>query len=69
MENGFLILHEKDWEKMTPEQQGWATFNTMQSMNKRLQNLEKRPLFDKCWSFLGGVVGGFCAALGIRWGV
>lgn len=68
MANGFLIVNEKDWEKMTPEQQGWATFNTMQSMNLRLQTLEKRPLVEKCWSFMGGIIGGFAAALGLKWG-
>jgi len=68
MENGFLVLTEKDWEKMSQEQQSWAIFNTMQSMSRRLTDLEKRPLMDKCWSFMGGVIGGFAAALGIKWG-
>lgn len=68
MINGFLVLNEKDWEKMSSEQQSWATFNTMQSMNNRLAILEKRPLTDKVFSLAGGVIGGFAAALGLKWG-
>jgi len=53
---------------MSQEQRDWAMFNTLQSMSERLKCLEKRPLIDKCWSFAGGIVGGFAAALGIKWG-
>ena len=65
MENGFLILNEKDWEKMTPEQKSWATFNTLQSMDKRLKKTER---WNKAFSFTGGLIGGVAAALGIKWG-
>jgi len=66
--NGFLVLNEKDWENMTPEQKEWATFNTLQSMNERLKTLEKRPFHDKCFSFMGGIIGGAAAAVGIKIG-
>lgn len=66
MANGFIVT-EKDWGKMEPAQQGWMTFNAIQDLNARLQKLEKRPMVDKCFSFLGGVIGGFAAVLGIKW--
>ena len=68
MSNGFLVLNEKDWKQMSPQQKEWATFNTLQSMSERLGRLEKRPVIDKCFSFLGGVVGGAAAFLGIKIG-
>jgi len=66
--NGFLVLNDKDWESATPEQQSWMTFNTLKSIDARLSKLEKRPLMDKFFSFLGGVIGGFAAVLGIKIG-
>ena len=66
MANGFVVTKE-DWEHMTPEQQGWMTFNAVQSIDKRVQKLEKRPLVDKCFAFAGGVVGGAASFLGIKW--
>lgn len=68
MANGFLIVDEKDWKELTPERRDWLIFNTLKSMDCRLQKLEKRPLTDKCWSFAGGVIGGFLAAIGFNWG-
>lgn len=68
MSNGFLVLDEKDWESATAEQRSWMTFKTLESIDKRLKVLEKRPFVDKCFSFLGGAVGGLAAAIGIKWG-
>jgi len=66
MANGFVVT-EKDWRNMTPEQQGWMTFNAVQSLATRVQKLEKRPIVDKCFAFAGGVIGGAAAFLGIKW--
>jgi len=68
MTNGFITVNEKDWEKNTPEQRDWLIFNTLQSMNDRLKTLEKRPIADKCFALAGGIIGGFAAALGLKWG-
>ena len=67
MANGFVVTKE-DWEHMDPIQQGWMMFNAIQSIDGRVAKLEKRPTIDKCFSFMGGVVGGFAAALGIKVG-
>jgi hypothetical protein len=68
MANGFITVNEKDWEKNSPEQRDWLIFNTLQSMNERLKTLEKRPVADKCFALAGGIIGGFAAALGLKWG-
>ena len=68
MADGFLVLNEHDWEKASPEQQNWMTFRTLKSIDARLSKLEKRPIIDKCFSFLGGVIGGFAAILGLKLG-
>ena len=66
MANGFLVLDEHDWDDATPEQRDKMIFKTLKSMDDRLKVIEKRPFMDKCFSFLGGAVGGFAAALGLK---
>lgn len=67
MSNGFLVLNENDWKNATPEQRDWMIYNTLQSLDSRMKTIEKRPIVDRCFSFMGGVIGGFAAALGIKW--
>jgi hypothetical protein len=64
--NGFIILDEKDWETMTDEQKGWAMYKTLKAVNDRLTCLEQRPFIDKFYAFFGGIIGGFSAALGLK---
>jgi hypothetical protein len=64
--NSCIMVTEKDWEKASDEQRGWWTFQSLQSLNERMICLENRPFIDKCYSFLGGVIGGFVAALGLK---
>ena len=68
MSNSYMIIKEKDWEKATEKQKSWMLFNTVQSMDARLKKLEKRPIIDKMFSFVGGVIGGALAFLGIKIG-
>ena len=66
MSNGYMIINEKDWEKASEEQRSWMVFNTIQSINARLEKLEKRPVADKIYAFGGGIVGGALSYLGIK---
>ena len=68
MANGFLVVDEKDWKEATADQRDWMVFKTLKSMDTRLSRLEKRPFTDKCFSFMGGVIGGFAAVIGIKIG-
>ena len=61
-----MIITEKDWEKATPEQRDWMVFNTIQKMGCRLRKLERRPVIDKIYAFVGGIIGGALAYLGIK---
>lgn len=63
-----MVLTDRDWENMTPESRDWLIFSTLNSMDKRLEALECRKKYDKCWSFFGGILGGLAATLGIKWG-
>ena len=68
MGNGFIVIDENDWECTPPEKRDKLMYQTMKSIDLRLQKLEKRPIIDKCFSFAGGVIGGAAAALGIKAG-
>ena len=65
--NGFVITKES-WREMPAEQREWLLFDTLQDMNTRLKTVECRPFKDKCYSMLGGLVGGALAAFGVKWG-
>lgn len=56
--DGFIAFTEKDWEKATPEQRDWFVFNTLRSMDNRLQKLEQQRLLNYTCMFLGSAVGG-----------
>ena len=63
-----MIVNEKDWEIASEEQRSWMVFNTIQSINTRLEKLEKRPIIDKALSLVGGIIGGALAYIGIKVG-
>jgi hypothetical protein len=63
---GFIVLDEKDWESMTETQRSWAVFKTIKLLHDRICFLEGRPFLDKFLVFCGGAIGGFCAALGLK---
>jgi hypothetical protein len=65
MANGFVVTKE-DWERMTPAQQSWMTYNAVQNMDDRVQKLENRKWLNSGCSFTGGVIGGFLSALGLK---
>jgi len=58
MGNGFMVITEKDWEHADSTQRDWMVFNTLQSLNTRMQLLEKRDFYYKVCAFGGGMVGG-----------
>lgn len=66
--HGFLVVDEKDWQELAPERRDWLIFNTLKSLDCRLETLERRPHIDKFYAFAGGILGGLVAALGIKFG-
>ena len=65
MPNGFMIVGDKDWEKADQEQRSWMIFHTLQSMDKRLYQLEHRHV-DKIYAFIGGIIGGILTWITIK---
>jgi len=49
---------------MPDEQKEWIMFETMQAVHVQIKQLKR---WNKLSSFAGGIVGGACAALGIKW--
>ena len=64
--SGGMIVTEKDWESATENQKTWMIFNTIQDINRRLEQLEKKPLLIKIYTFIGGIIGGALAYIGIK---
>ena len=62
----FIVINEEDWKGMTETQKSWAIFKTLKMLHDRLCFLEGRPFVDKFIAFCGGAVGGFVAALGLK---
>jgi hypothetical protein len=63
MDERFLVCDEKDWGDMTENQRNWMVYKTLRLMNYRMRVLER---WNKFYSFIGGVIGGVIAALGIN---
>ena len=66
MSDSYMVITEKDWEKADEKQRSWMLFNTMQNINCRVKKLERRPIVDKVWAFVGGIIGGAAAYLGLK---
>ena len=63
MANGFLVITEHTWKKMPPEERDWIIYETLKHTNDRMKKLEK---WNKPFSFIGGILGGFLAACGLK---
>jgi len=55
------LITEEQWKGYPSDEREWLTFNFLQSLDRRLNNLEKRKWLDKASSFAGGVLGGVLA--------
>jgi len=66
MANGDIPSWEEWNEQLTEDQRNYSLYKTLQSMDKRMKNLEKKNKFDTGCSIVGGMVGGFIAIIG-KW--
>lgn len=60
-----MILSKETWNHLTPENQSWIIYNSLNDLDGRVQKIEHRctncyngRLFSKTISFLGGCLGG-----------
>ncbi len=65
-EHQLFNLTEKDWERATQEQQGWYTYSALINLSKRLDEVERKRWFRNSLAFIGGLIGGALATLGIK---
>jgi len=61
-----FTLTEKDWEKATPELRDWYIYNALLTLGRRLDDLERKSWFHKGCAFVGGMIGGVLATMGIK---
>lgn len=64
-----MVITEESWAKIPEEEKSWLTYNTIQSMDRRIAKLEKGGVINKSLTFAGGIIGGIAFWLGIKiWG-
>jgi hypothetical protein len=68
MANMKMVVNEERWKEFTEEEKSWMTYDTLRDISRRVKKLENRKLLDGAKSFAGGVIGGACAILGLKWG-
>jgi len=66
MSNARMIVSKERWDELEEKERSWFVYDTMISIDKRLTSLEKAKILNKSLSFMGGVVGGAAAFLGIK---
>lgn len=64
MENG---ISKDTFKGMDVNSKLDVLFDYLHESCRHIKMLKKRPVLDKCLAFAGGVIGGFLAALGMKW--
>jgi len=68
MSNLKMVVNEKSWEEMTDTERSWLVYRTLQSMDKRIEAIEKKRWVDSAKVLFGSIIGGAAAAIGINIG-
>ena len=69
MNDGFIVISEKDWEKASPEQRAWWTYTALQRVGERFEKIDncieqlqgsaqKTSTIKNALLFAGSLVGG-----------
>lgn len=59
-----FVVSPETWKELTPERREWILYDTLEKLLCEVKCLRK---WNRTSSFFGGVLGGFAAALGIKW--
>jgi len=62
-----IIVDRETWKNIDDEERFRMVYNTLRSIDDRLKKLERRPVFDRVASFVGGIVGGILAFFYLKW--
>ena len=68
MTNLKMVVTKETWANIPDDEKLWMIFNTVQSLQKRVTQLERGGWLHKGLAFTGGVMGGAACFLGFRWG-
>ena len=68
MSNAKMTINEQRWKEFSEEEKSWILFDTLQDVNKRISKLENRKYIHTTKNFIGGMIGGALAVLGMKWG-
>ena len=61
-------ISKDTFKQMNVESKLDVLFDYIQDSYHNIEQIKKRPIADKCIAFVGGIIGGFLAALGLKWG-
>ena len=67
MSNGFRdFMNHDQWISASEETRQYEIYRMLCNLDFRMCVIERRPIFEKCLAFLGGILGGVAAMLGMK---
>ena len=70
MTNGCIVVDKVAWERMTPSEQSYLIYDTLQSQDRRIKKLEQWLWLRITSQFFGAMIGGALVVLfAMKYGV
>lgn len=60
------VMSQEAWSNLSNETRQYEIYRMLSNLDFRMHVMERRPIYDKCLAFFGGLVGGIAATLGIK---
>jgi len=63
-----MVVTEESWNKMPDNERSWLLYQTVRSLDRRVEKIENRKWLDSAKILFGSMIGGAAAAIGINIG-
>ncbi|MFH0926269.1 MAG: hypothetical protein V1872_11700 [bacterium] len=62
----YFVVDEQTWKRIPANEQVWMIYKNQVETNSRLDRLERTNFIKSLSAFIGGIVGGSLASLGVK---